>query len=302
MAPVGPPSPLAAAPPVKLSPWAAPGSPAAAPAPASADGTDPTVAGPSAGYAGPVVDLLAAGEPTVGDGVAEAPAARRRPDLVLVLSAALVVGVLLGGALGYGIQAQRPPTPLPSLQVARPGYPAAVADAKAVADAAPQPLSIDGDLRKLVIGRPDGTEAWDRTLTDPSWLTIGDIADRSGGADEEFVRLSHGGFRRAAGVEWQKGGTKYRVTLTQFGPDSVTGATLRANDAGADLPFADGANGGVRTETEPTNWAESTETYYYGYAHARRGTVVMEIEVFAPQQVDAGELKDLAKKQWERLA
>jgi hypothetical protein len=245
-----------------------------------------------------VTDLLAAGEPP-----AEAPVRRRRrPRPVLLLSSALVLGTLLGGGVGYGIQAQRPPTPLPPLQVALPRYPADVADPKAVADAAPKPLGIDGDLTKLVIARPEGTEAWGENPDTPSWLTVGDLADRSGASKTTFTSLNQQGFRRAAGVDWEKGGTKYRVTLTQFGPDEASGAITNVKDSLATEPFADGVNGVYKVATQSTTWADSTDKYYYAYALARRGTVVMRVEIFAPQKADATELKDLAKKQWERLA
>ena len=275
-----------------MSPWAAPGSAASGHAPfAGPSAAEPTAAG------FPVTDLLAAGE-APAEGIVRRGARRPRP--ALLLSSALVLGVLAGGGIGYGIQSQRPPTPLPPIQVALPRYPAAVADPKAVADAAPKPLGIDGDLLKLVIARPEGTEAWGDNPDRPTWLTVGELAERSGASKSRFSTLNQQGFRRAAGIDWQKGGTKYRVTLVQFGPDSAGGAISEATDT-ANLPIVDGANGVYRVASVASTWADSTEKYYYGYAVARRGTLVMEIEIFAPQKADATELKDLAKKQWERL-
>ncbi|MFC9325862.1 hypothetical protein [Kitasatospora sp. NPDC057015] len=304
-------------PPVEVSPWAAPGSaaaPAAGPyapsgdpyappgqvtgAPAAGPAGVPSPAdGPAAG--GPAVDFLAAGGPESGP-----PARVRRPRPVLLLTSALVLGLLLGGGAGYGIQAGRPPTPLPPLQVALPGYPAAVLDAKAAADAAPKPLAIDGDLRKLVMERPGGTEPWADNPDVPSWISVGELAERTGNAKKVFALLNQRGFRRAAGVDWKKDNTRYRVTLVQFGPDDSDSAATEVRDmsSAASTKFADGVNGAYEVQTEPENWAESTDKYWYGYAVARRGTLVMEIEVFAPQLVDAAALKDLAKKQWERLA
>ncbi|MCX5211591.1 hypothetical protein OG689_20245 [Kitasatospora sp. NBC_00240] len=285
-----------------VSPWAAPGSPAAAPyalpdESASAPAGSASAGAPVAGA--PVVDVLVAGG--VESGV---PAPVRRPRPVLLLTSALVLGVLLGGGAGYGIQAGRPPTPLPPLQVALPSYPAAVLDAAAAAEAAPKPLAIDGDLRKLVMERPGGTEAWGDNPDVPSWITVGELAERTGNAKRTFADFNRDGFRRAAGVDWKQGGTRYRVTLLQYGPDDADRALAEARsmNGAAVTKFADGVNGGYQVESEPENWAESTEKYYYGSAVARRGTVVMEIEVFAPQSVDAAALKDLAKKQWERLA
>ncbi len=306
-----------AAPPVALSPWAAPGSAAAAPfsegsaattaypspadaspADASPGGASPVGARPADAFpaAWAASDLLAAGDPAAG-----APESRRRPGAVVLLSYALVAGVLLGAGVGYGVQAQRRPTPLPSLRVALPVYPPGASDAKSVAAAAPKPLSIDGDLSKLVISRPEGAGSWGGSPAEPSWVGVGELAEQSGDSKKAFVELNQNGFRRAAGLEWEKTGTRYRVALIQYGPDDSDRADYEADALSSDKPFAEDVLGGFRVATKESHWAESTETYYYGYAYARRGTVVMKIEVFAPQQVDAGELKDLAKKQWERL-
>ncbi|MET9615319.1 hypothetical protein [Kitasatospora indigofera] len=294
--PAGPAAPAEPAPPVAVSPWAAPGTAAAAYA---LPDEEPAAVPGGAPVAGLPADVLVAG----GD-VTAPPARVRRPRPVLLLTSALVLGLLLGGGAGYVIQAGRPPTPLPPLQVALPSYPAAVLDAAAAAEAAPKPLAIDGDLRKLVLERPGGTEAWGDNPDVPSWITVGELAERTGEAKRTFADFNRDGFRRAAGVDWKQGGTRYRVTLLQYGPDDADRALVEARGmhGAAATKFADGVNGGYQVESEPENWAESTEKYYYGSAVARRGTVVMEIEVFAPQPVDAAALKDLAKKQWERLA
>ncbi|MFF2039558.1 hypothetical protein ACFVVX_03960 [Kitasatospora sp. NPDC058170] len=242
-------------------------------------------------------------EPSLGLPTEAAPASapvRRRPRPVLLLTSALVLGTVLGGAVGYGIQAQRPPTPLPPLQVARPAYPAEVVDPAAAAAAAPRPLAVDGDLRKLLITRPDGSEVWGDYPDTPSWVSVGDLAERDGKADVSFKDYLREGLRRAAGVSWKKGGVKYRVTLLQYGPDRAAEAMVRAKNFSL-KPFVEGVNGGYRVESSPDYWAESTEQYYYGYAVARRGTVVLEVEVYAPQAVQAEDLKDIAKRQWERL-
>ncbi|OKI22682.1 hypothetical protein [Streptomyces sp. CB03911] len=299
-APAAPAAPVVPAPPVAVSPWAAPGSPAAAPYALPDPAEEPAEASAGVPVDGPpAFDVLAAGEAETG-----VPARERKPRPVLLLTSALVLGLLLGGGVGYGIQAGRPPTPLPPLQVALPSYPAAVLDAAAAAEAAPKPLAIDGDLRKLVLERPGGTDAWGDNPDVPSWITVGELAERTGNAKRTFADFNRDGFRRAAGVDWKQGETRYRVTLLQYGPDDADRALAEARGmhGAAATKFADGVNGGYQVESEPENWAESTEKYYYGSAVARRGTVVMEIEVFAPQPVDAAALKDLAKKQWERLA
>ncbi|WP_459651336.1 hypothetical protein [Kitasatospora sp. Ki12] len=275
-APTAPPAP--AVPPPAIPPTAPP-----APGPYAANpyAADPFTVAPG--------ELLEAGPE-------QAPRAPRRPRPVLLATCALVLGALTGGGVGYAVQAQRPPTPLPPLQAARPSYPAEVLDPAALAAEQPAPLAIEGDLTKLLITAPEGSTPWGDYPDKPAWASIGEIAEHSGNASYTFRDLASRGFRRAAEVDWKKDDVRYRVSLIQFAPD-------RADQAKSVswLPFADGATGGYKVETAPRRWAESTDQYYYGEAVAKRGSLQMTIEVFGTQLVSADVLKDLAKRQWERL-
>ncbi|MEV7928404.1 MULTISPECIES: hypothetical protein [unclassified Kitasatospora] len=231
-----------------------------------------------------------------------APRAPRRPRPVLLAVSGLVLGTLAGGGVGYAVQAQRPPTPLPPIQVARPSYPAAVVDPTAFAAQQPKPLAIDGDLLKLLIGAPDGSAAWGEFPDKPSWVSVGEFAEHSDSAVRDFKDLNSRGFRRAAEVDWKKGDTRYRVSLVQYAPDRANEAATHAVGTTRNLkPFADGANGGYRVDEAPRYWADSADRYYYGQAVAQRGTVAMVVEVFDPKPVNPDVVKDLAKQQWERL-
>ncbi|MER7765807.1 hypothetical protein [Kitasatospora sp. NPDC096140] len=275
--PPAPPAPAPAVPPAPAAdPWAA------APPAAGPFADDPSMAGPG--------DLLETGP-------ARAPRTPRRPRPVLLATCALVLGTLAGGGVGYAVQAQRPPTPLPPLQVARPSYPAGTVDPAALAAEQPAPLAIDGDLTKLLITAPEGSVPWGDYPDKPSWTSIGEIAEHSGNAAFAFRDLASRGFRRAAEVDWKKDDVRYRVALIQYTADHADEAK-----SASWVPFADGANGGYKVETAPRHWAESTDQYYYGEAVAKRGSLQMTIEVFGTQQVSADVLKDLAKRQWERLA
>ncbi|GAA1140944.1 hypothetical protein F4556_003503 [Kitasatospora gansuensis] len=246
-------------------------------------------------------ELLAAGTEE------QPPATPRRPlGTGKLLLAALLVGPLLGGSVGYAIQSARPATPLPELQVAAPRYPAAPADEKAVADGTLKPLQIDGDLRKLLIAKPDGAEVWDNNGRgdDSGWISAGEKAMSYGQADDVFRRLLREGFRRDAIVTWRKGETKWRVELIQYQSDLADSAQQNAVDrsfSGSTLPLPGTASGVYMTPHEARNYAQSTEKYYFGQALARRGDLVMRISVYSPAQVNADELKDVAKRQWERL-
>ncbi|MFD5430226.1 hypothetical protein ACFWI9_33130, partial [Streptomyces sp. NPDC127084] len=86
--------------------------------------------------------------------------ARRRGRTALLIAVAAVVGIAGGTAVGYGVQAEHEPTPLPVLSQAGLTYPAK----PLAASAQPVPLSAaedhqvktGGDLRKLLLSKPSG--------------------------------------------------------------------------------------------------------------------------------------------------
>ncbi|MFJ1706717.1 hypothetical protein [Kitasatospora sp. NPDC088346] len=235
---------------------------------------------------------------------AEAAPAPRRIGTARLLIAAALLGPLLGAAGGYAIQAGRPPTPLPALQVGVPHYPAATLDEQAAAAARPKPLPVDGDLRKLLISRPEGTEPWDNYGygDDSGWMTIGEKALSYGGADREFRSLIREGFQRDAYLAWRKGETRYLVELIQYDAKSSQSAVALVNEVTGGQPLDGGTiNGSYTASDKQYTYSESTEKYYLGEAVARRGNVAMQITVYSPSQVNGDELKALAKLQWERL-
>ncbi|MFF7586413.1 hypothetical protein ACFZCK_02845 [Kitasatospora purpeofusca] len=224
----------------------------------------------------------------------------RRPRPVLLLVSGLVLGAVTGGGVGYAIQANRPPTPLPPVQVALPAYPAGALDPAVAAAAAPSPLAIDGDLRKLLLTAPSGSTAWGDYPKAPSWVTVGEVAEHQGNSSGVFMRLNGRGFRRAAEVNWKQDELKIRVSLIQYTSDRAAEAYSRT--LGLTLePFAPDANGGYTVDSKPSFFSESTETFYLATALAQRGTVAMQIEVFGTRPMSPEIVKDLAKRQWERL-
>ncbi|MFJ4797152.1 hypothetical protein [Kitasatospora purpeofusca] len=225
----------------------------------------------------------------------------RRPRPVLLLVSGLVLGTVAGGGVGYAIQAKRPPTPLPPVQVALPSYPAGALDPVVAAAAAPTPLTIDGDLRKLLLTAPSGSTSWGDYPDTPSWITAGELAEHEGRTAAVFKQLNTRGFRRAVEIDWKQGDLKVRVSLIQYTADRAAEAAART--LGRTLePFAPEANGGYEVDSRASYWAETTETFYGADAVAQRGTVVMEVKVFGTRPVSPEVVKDLAKRQWERLA
>ncbi|MER7701492.1 hypothetical protein ABTX81_01130 [Kitasatospora sp. NPDC097605] len=267
-----------------------PGAPSPVDAPPSTPPLPPPPAEP------PVTD------PGIESAAAPAPARKtRRPRPVLLLVSGLVLGTAAGGGIGYAVQAGRPPTPLPPIQVALPTYPSEVLDPAVAAASAPTPLAIDGDLRKLLITAPSGSKPWDDYPETPSWITVGERAEQSGNTVNAFKNLNETGFRRAVEVDWKQSDLLVRVSLVQYSADFADEADRTTFIKAALKPFADEANGGYMVDDEPSYWAETTEKFYLGVAYAQRGTVLMEIKVFGTRPVDPEVVKDLAKKQWERL-
>ncbi|MFF4339366.1 hypothetical protein ACFY00_05405 [Kitasatospora sp. NPDC001540] len=232
---------------------------------------------------------------------------RRKPRFgvgTLFLTAVLA-GPLVGAGVGYAIQASRPPTPLPKIAAPKLSYPAERVDPKALAAAGPQPLDIDGDLRKLLIERPAGTE--DRTDGDgDGWLSPDDMAENYGDSAREFSSLLSGGFRRAASVAWESGDDLYQVTLAQYVPESTRRAIADAAPSSTHESEVSLIPGNTESYLvigkQPLHYARSTDTYYYGEALARKGNVVMTVAVYAKNPVDRAQLEDIAKRQWEKLA
>ncbi|MDH6137400.1 hypothetical protein P3T37_006832 [Kitasatospora sp. MAA4] len=239
---------------------------------------------------------------------APAPTTRgRRPRTALLLVGALLLGPVIGGGVGYAVQAGRPPTPLPPLQLTvLPHYPSTVLDDRAAADAAPKPLAIDGDLRKLLIGKPADAQDWDDFgfADGDGWESAANLARSMGNSAQRFHLILAEGFRRTAATSWQKGDVKYLVQLTQYDADHAATAITDVAGRGVTVPrpFANGMEGGYGADDTPLTYSDTTEQYYYALARARRGNVLISVEEFSSTKLGPDEVKDLAQRQWEQLA
>ncbi|MGW4697205.1 hypothetical protein ACWEO1_33035 [Kitasatospora cineracea] len=265
----------------------------------------PASASPSAAGNPFVPPVFGAAGPDLVESGAEPARRRRRLGAGALFLTAVLAGPVIGAAVGYAIQSSRPPTPLPALTAPKLTYPAERVDAAALAAAGPPPLNIDGDLRRLLIDRPAGST--DRTDGDgDGWLSAADRAETFGDSEDMFVEMLGNGFRRAATVRWKSGDDTYRVMLVQYVPESVVKAITGMVPGGtSDMDvskFPGNDESVLLVAKQPYTYARSTETYYYGEAIARKGTVLMTVQVYAKNPVDRAQLEDIAKRQWERLA
>ncbi|MFD5873342.1 hypothetical protein [Streptomyces sp. NPDC060322] len=251
---------------------------------------------------------------------AEPPAAPVRPRprgrTALLIAAAALLGISGGTAVGYGIQAQRPPSQLPALSQTELAYPAKALPADKVP--APLPASqdrqakTDGDLRELLIDRPAGwSEDKDADWLDDGWMSVGDLARDYEDEGSMFEYLQESRIRRVAGAAWKKG--EYReatVTLTQF--------SSGAAEAAAD--YADGQRGYMLSDEYAGNEGDlvkgSGEGRYYIYGVDRepgylpsyqarailhRGDIMIEINIYDTRPISKKDIRTLAERQLERV-
>ncbi len=146
-----------------------------------------------------------------------------RGRTALIIAAAALLGISGGTAVGYGIQSQRPPTPLPALSQPGLAYPAK----PLAADKAPAPLPAsedrrvrtDGDLRKLLLERPKGAEASpDYPREGGEWMPYAEYARYFKDGEGMFRYFTESGLRRVAATEWVQKDRYTHLALVQFRP------------------------------------------------------------------------------------
>jgi hypothetical protein len=236
-----------------------------------------------------------------------APYKRRRGRTTLLVAVAAVLGVLAGGGLGYRVQQNREPTPLPPLTGPAPAQP------KGAGPAVPElPASQDGglvyqrDLLKLLEPTPKGVTEHER-----GWLSLLEYADRYERPDYIFTEFATNSFQRAVHTEWSdKHDTYFDVGLVQFRDEASTYApgffqAQRHNGdetprLGKDHDLPDIQNGVVWGSGKPDE-REGYEPEYEGRALAEIGNIYVETYVYSPRPVKSGTVRAVIEKQLERL-
>ncbi|MFJ3586108.1 hypothetical protein ACIPPS_28320 [Streptomyces sp. NPDC090127] len=245
----------------------------------------------------------------------DAPPPRRRRigRAVGLIAVAAVLGLVGGTAVGYGIQAEREPTPLPALNQPGLAYPKPL---PAGQKPAPLPVSedrkikTDGDLRKLLVPKPAGAKKLEVGGSD-GWLTVPEYAgdfNSPGGALSDQLGW---GVRRIAGTSWGTG--PYRTTtinLVQYRSNDQLGAQEHAEEQRDYMPDEDYA----RSEGEPIKGSASGRYYVFpvhrvaGYmdfyearAYFHRGDVMVAIFIHDTKKISAADIRSLAEKQLGRL-
>ncbi|WP_328895381.1 hypothetical protein [Streptomyces sp. NBC_00236] len=246
-------------------------------------------------------------------------AAERRPRgrTTLIIVAAAVLGIAAGTAVGYGVQADRAPTPLTALSQPDLAYPAKALPADQVPDPLPasqdRQVRTDGDLRKLLIPRPGGwRDNENATLIQDGWMGVDDYALAFKSEDYMFSEFLGNNVRRIAAVSWRKGAYGVaRLRLVQFRSGIDSAAAAFAENQRAYMPEADR---GAGNEGDALKGSVSGRYYLYkvdrkaGYmpnyrarAVFHRGDVMVEINMSDTVPISKKDIRTLAERQLERL-
>ncbi|MFI1400118.1 hypothetical protein [Streptomyces sp. NPDC020681] len=257
-----------------------------------------------------VSDPAPVAEPAASEPV---PLARRRGRTAVLLAVAAVIGISAGTAVGYRVQADRAPTPLPALNQPELGYPA-----KPLPDGqAPEPLSAaedrrvktDGDLRKLLLPRPKGARAADE-WRDDGWVDTATYAAQFEKPGSVFGQLVQDDIRRVAGASWAQGGNKVTdIVLVQFrsggaamdhaeGQHAYMPETEYAGNGGD--PLSGSGNG--RYYLYPAEESAGFLPMYQARAIFQRGDIMVDINIFDEKRISKDEIRSLAERQLERLS
>ncbi|MCX2970470.1 MULTISPECIES: hypothetical protein [Streptomyces] len=237
---------------------------------------------------------------------------RRRVPTALLIACAVLLGLVGGVAGGYTVQAERPPTPLPPL--AQPGL--AYPQEPLSEGEGPEPLTpeedrrvrTDGDLSELLLDKPKDART-PPGRSERSWTSPWAHAAKYRDAEAMFELLVGSSFRRQAETAWLEGEDVYvSVSLLQFHDDRAHDSRAYSETIQPYFPSHDETSmsipgmedGNVRVyRTDAGN--ELTGPVYAGEAVARRGGVVVQISVAAPDPVDIDFVRELAERQLERL-
>ncbi|GHH04129.1 hypothetical protein Srubr_67650 [Streptomyces rubradiris] len=230
---------------------------------------------------------------------------RRRGRMPALLAGAAALGLISGLCAGYLVQAGREPTKLPPLS--QPRLDRAAGEASALPAARDREARTDGDLRRLLLKKPDGARAAE-FLPENGWMSLLELADTYDDPADAYSWLLSEEFRRAAVVGWTEGGTRtVEIRLLQFRQEEVLGAQQEAEDAGYQHYWDDidtwaipgTGDGKAYTVREPRS--RDGASVYEAEAHAWRGDVSLQIWMYDTRPIPKKAIVDLAKRQMERL-
>ncbi|MFE3633209.1 hypothetical protein [Streptomyces sp. NPDC059168] len=239
-------------------------------------------------------------------GTSAAPRLRRRGRTVRLAGAGALLGLVAGVCAGYLVQADREPTKLPPLS--QPVIEQAEGETEPLPAAQDHKVRTDGDLRKLLLDKPRGarTASW---VPQDGWLELAEYADFFKQPGEKFRALATDQFRRAAVTGWKTGTSTVDIRLVQYRQED----SMAAADATHNLEETAGSG---RTDSTSIPGTGDGTAYvhlrpiadfgvgrplYLAEAYAWRGDVAMEVWIHSSRPIAEREIKELARRQMERL-
>ncbi|MFC9704260.1 hypothetical protein ACFTWD_26600 [Streptomyces sp. NPDC056943] len=227
-----------------------------------------------------------------------------------LIAVAAVLGLVGGTATGYGIQAEREPTPLPALNQPGLAYPKPLPKGEE-----PEPLSAaedrqvkaNGDLRKLLLPRPKGA----RADGEDGWESLDAYMSRYTRPSNALTHQLDFGIRRVATRSWMSGERRsVTIDLIQYRSGTRAGAAEHV----ASQQHIAGRDGQANYQGEPVKGSGNGRYYLYpverkpGYldfyvarAFVQHGDIAIAIHMSDTEKIAEKDIRSLAERQLERL-
>ncbi|MEZ0064238.1 hypothetical protein ABIA32_000216 [Streptacidiphilus sp. MAP12-20] len=262
-----------------------------------------------AGVPVPGADVLAGGPPVAAEAPPKVRRRWSRKRTALLITVAVVLGAAGGGGVGYAIQAQRPPTPLPPLAGDALHYPSGRAAVPALSAEQDDAARTDGDLTRLLLSAPAGSKPSNATLVPDGYISLGDYSRDFKSPAAEFRWMLAHGFRRAVQVSWNQGNRDVVIELVQF--QKANEADVKSDlqdlqsyagkECGSDpVPVPDTGDSKVYPGNVSHSYSDGS-TYHYGCGYARHGDILVDVHVYDQGQVAAQDVMSIIQNQMERL-
>ncbi|MFD8973096.1 hypothetical protein [Streptomyces sp. NPDC059593] len=235
---------------------------------------------------------------------------RRALRTVGLIAVAAVLGLVGGTATGYGIQAEREPTPLPALNQPGLAYPKPLPKGEE-----PEPLSAaedrqvkaNGDLRKLLLPRPKGA----RANGEDGWESLDAYMSRYTRPSNALRRQLELGIRRVATRSWMSGERRsVTIDLIQYRSGAQAGAAEHVASQQRIAGFDDQANyegetvkgsGNGRSYLYPVERKPGYLDFYEARAFVQYGDIAIAIHMSDTEKIAEKDIRSLAERQLERL-
>ncbi|MCF3960506.1 hypothetical protein [Streptomyces fuscigenes] len=218
-----------------------------------------------------------------------------------------MLGIAGGTAVGYGVQARRPPVPVGTLAQA-----GLTASGRSAGPAVPLPVAEDagvptaGDLRKVLVPVPKGARAHRVAPDVDGWLSLDGYASLYDASGNVQSTLSKYHFRRAVDEHWTQGRRAVDVVLIQVQPGTDQYAAEIVDDlnGGRDswagsVPVAGSTNGFFIRSDIPADPGHP-DLHHVAVVESR-GDTVAEMHLYDPKTISTADVQALATEQMERL-